>query len=90
MAIVAMNPRYLSKSFPTDVRATARAFRDHQGAVLGGFTAPVVVWCASAYGASPAIPMLIGTAGGLICFILAVLSGPETKGKIFVADLVVT
>ncbi len=88
--IYAQNPSYLSERFPTEVRATAGAFCYHQGAIWGGFTAPVLVYFAGAYGVSLAIPMLIGTVGGLISFILAVLCGPETRGKILVPDLVVT
>ncbi len=73
------------------MRATASAFCRHQGAIWGGgFTTPVLVYFAGAYDVSLAIPMLIGTIGGLISFILAVLCGPETKGKILVPDLVVT
>jgi len=88
--IYAQNPAYLSERFPTEVRATASAFCYHQGAIWGGFTAPVLVYFADAYGVSLAIPMLIGTIGGLISFILSLLWGPETKGKILVPDLVVT
>ena len=50
----------------------------------------MLVYFADAYGVSLAIPMLIGTIGGLISFILSLLWGPETKGKILVPDLVVT
>ena len=42
------------------------------------------------YDVSLAVPMPIGTISGLISFVLAVLRGPETKGKILVPDLVVT
>lgn len=84
------NPSYLAERFPTEVRATASAFCYHQGAIWGGFTAPVLVYFASAYRRSLAIPMLIGTVGGLTSFILAVLGVPETKGKVLVPDLVVT
>ena len=31
--------------------------------------------------------MLIGTVAGLVSFILALSVGPETKGKVLVADL---
>jgi SHS family lactate transporter-like MFS transporter len=89
-AIYGQNPSYLSERFPTEVRATASAFCYNQGAIWGGFTAPVLVYFASAYHVTLAIPMLIGTVGGLISFILAVLCGPETKGKILVPDLLVT
>jgi SHS family lactate transporter-like MFS transporter len=32
-------------------------------------------------------PMLVLTSGGLISFIISLLLGPETKGKILIADL---
>jgi len=89
-AIYGQNPSYLAERFPTEVRATASAFCYHQGAIWGGFTAPVLVYFASTYETSLAIPMLIGTVGGLISFILAVLCGPETRGKVLIPDLVVT
>ncbi len=88
--IYGQNPSYLAERFPTEVRATASAFCYHQGAIWGGFTAPVLVYFASAHQTSLAIPMLIGTVGGLVSFILAVLCGPETKGKVLIPDLVVT
>jgi MFS transporter, SHS family, lactate transporter len=72
------------------VRATASAFCYHQGAIWGGLTAPVLVYFANAYDVSLAIPMLIGTVGGLISFIAAVSLGPETGGKVLAAELVVT
>jgi hypothetical protein len=34
------------------------------------------------------LPMLIGTMGGLVSFILALLSGPEIRGKELVTDVV--
>jgi MFS transporter, SHS family, lactate transporter len=89
-AIYGQNPSYLSERFPTEVRATASAFCYHQGAIWGGLTAPVLVYFADAYDVSLAIPMLIGTVGGLISFVAAVWVGPETRGKILVADLVVS
>ena len=79
--IYGQNPSYLSERFPTEVRATASAFCYHQGAIWGGFTAPVLVYSRVAYGVSLAIPMLIGTVGGLISFILAVAVRPGDKGQ---------
>jgi SHS family lactate transporter-like MFS transporter len=89
-SIYAQNPSYLAERFPTEVRATTSAFCYHHGAIWGGFTAPVLVYFASTYDVSLAIPMLTGTVGGLISFILAVLCGPETRGKELVPNLVVT
>jgi hypothetical protein len=34
-----------------------------------------------------AVPMLIATLAGSVSVILALLVGPETKGKVFVSDL---
>jgi SHS family lactate transporter-like MFS transporter len=34
-----------------------------------------------------AVPMLIGTVGGLVSFVVTLFFSPETKGKIMVADL---
>lgn len=37
-----------------------------------------------------AVPMLVGTIGAALSFIIAISLGPETKGKPLVADLVAT
>jgi MFS transporter, SHS family, lactate transporter len=34
-----------------------------------------------------ALPMLIGTVGGLIRFVITLFFNPETKGKVMVPDL---
>jgi SHS family lactate transporter-like MFS transporter len=34
-----------------------------------------------------ALPMMVATMGGLVVLIIAVFLGPETKGKVLVADL---
>lgn len=62
----------------------------HQGAIWGGFVAPIVTFFAINYELGFAIPMLIGTVVGCISFIIALLLGPETKGKVLVPDLLVT
>jgi SHS family lactate transporter-like MFS transporter len=82
-------PSYLNERFPTEVRATATAFCYHQGAIWGGFCAPVLAYLASLWGTGLALPMLIGTSIGAASFIVALLLGPETKGKEMVPDLVV-
>lgn len=86
-AIYSQNPSYLSERFPTEVRATASAFCYHQGAIFGGLTAPVLTYFATAHDLGFAIPMLIGTCVGGVSFVLALLLGPETKGKVLLADL---
>jgi SHS family lactate transporter-like MFS transporter len=83
----ATNPSYLSERFPTEVRATAAGFCYHQGAIFGGLTAPVIAYFASAYHLGFVIPMAIGTFAGSVSFIIAMLLGPETRGKHLTADL---
>jgi SHS family lactate transporter-like MFS transporter len=85
-AIYGQNPSYLNERFPTEVRATAAGFCYHQGAIWGGLCGPLLgAWAASAGGF--AIPMLITTSAALVVFILALLAGPETKGKVLTPDL---
>jgi SHS family lactate transporter-like MFS transporter len=86
-AIYGQNPSYLCERFPTEVRATASAFCYHQGAVFAGLIGPVIAWLATAQGMGFAKPMMICTAGALVSFIVALLCGPETKGKRMEADL---
>jgi MFS transporter, SHS family, lactate transporter len=89
-AIYGQNPGYLSERFPTEVRATAAGFCYHQGAIFGGAVAPILSYIATAYGVGFGISMLVGTMVGLVSFCLALLFGPETKGKVLVADLAIT
>jgi SHS family lactate transporter-like MFS transporter len=86
-AIYGQNPSYLTERFPTEVRATAVAFCYHQGAIFAGLAAPVLTYVAVDMGFGFARPMLVLTSGGLISFIAALLLGPETKGKVMIADL---
>jgi SHS family lactate transporter-like MFS transporter len=83
------NPSYLAERFPTEVRATAGGFCYHQGAIFGGFVAPVITIFAVDWNLGFAIPMAIGTLGGLVSFILALLLSPETKGTELVPDLLI-
>jgi MFS transporter, SHS family, lactate transporter len=86
-AIDSQNPSYLAERFPTEVRATASAFCYHQGAIVGGLTAPALTYFANTRNLGFALPMLIGTCLGGASFVLALLVGPETKGREFAADL---
>jgi SHS family lactate transporter-like MFS transporter len=86
-AIYGQNPSYLSERFPTEVRSTASGFCYHQGAIWGGFVAPILSYFAINTGIGFGIPMLIGTVGGLVVFIVTLLFGPETKGALLVPDL---
>jgi SHS family lactate transporter-like MFS transporter len=85
--IYGQNASYLSERFPTEVRATASGFCYHQGAIFGGLMGPIIAYFALNWHLGFAVPMLIGTLLGLISFIAALLSGPETRGKRLVAEL---
>jgi SHS family lactate transporter-like MFS transporter len=89
-AIYGQNPSYLSERFPTEVRATAAGFCYHQGAIWGGLVGPVLAAFAAGQPSGFAVPMLVGTVGGALVFIIALLLGPETKGKVLVADITLT
>jgi MFS transporter, SHS family, lactate transporter len=86
-AIYGQNPSYLSERFPTEVRATASGFCYHQGAIWGGLAGPVLALLAVGQPLGFAVPMLIGTSGAALVFILALLIGPETRGKVLVPQL---
>lgn len=86
-SIYGQNPSYLSERFPTEVRATASGFVYHQGAIWGGLIAPVLTYFAVQMNMGFAMPMLISTNLFLVVVIIAVLMGPETKGKKLTADL---
>ena len=45
-AIYGQNPSYLAERFPTEVRSTASGFCYHQGAIFGGFVAPILTYFA--------------------------------------------
>jgi MFS transporter, SHS family, lactate transporter len=81
-------PSYLCERFPTEVRATASGFCYHQGAIFGGLVPPVLTYIAVNYGVGLGVPMLAGTAVGVVSYICALLLSPETKGKVLAADLV--
>jgi SHS family lactate transporter-like MFS transporter len=86
-AIYGQNPSYLSERFPTEVRATASGFVYHQGAIFGGFVAPVLSYFAVERGMGFALPMMVGTTIFLLLVTLFVVMGPETKGKVLTGDL---
>jgi SHS family lactate transporter-like MFS transporter len=86
-AIYGQNPAYLSERFPTEVRATAAGFCYHQGAIWGGLTGPILASLAVGQPLGFALPMLVGTCGAAVVFIVALLMGPETKGKVLVSEL---
>ncbi len=86
-AIYGQNPGYLSERFPTEVRATAAGFCYHQGAIWAGFAGPILTAWAATQASGFAMPMLYTTLGAGVVFIVALLLGPETKGKVLVSDL---
>jgi len=86
-AVYGQNPSYLNERFPTEVRATASGFCYHQGAIWGGLVGPVLAAWAATMPGGFTIPMLIVTIVSEVVFIIALLMGPETKGKELVSDL---
>jgi hypothetical protein len=50
----------------------------------------VLSYIAISYNVGFGIAMLVGTMVGLISFVICLLLGPETKGQVFVSDVVVT
>jgi MFS transporter, SHS family, lactate transporter len=86
-AIYGQNPAYLSERFPTEVRATAAGFCYHQGAVWAGFAGPLLTAWAVTQSSGFVMPMLYTTLGAVAVFVIALLLGPETKGKVLVSDL---
>jgi len=80
---------YLNERFPTEIRASATAFCYHQGAIWGGFVPLVLTWAATHFGVNLSVPMMIATIVATLSFALSLVFGPETKGKVLVADLAV-
>lgn len=86
-AIYGQNPSYLSERFPTEDRATASGSLLSSGAIWAVLAAPVLAIFAAGQPLGFAVPMLISTVGAAIIFVVVLLFGPETKGKVLVADL---
>jgi SHS family lactate transporter-like MFS transporter len=86
-AIYSQNPSYLTERFPTEVRATAAGFCYHQGAIWAGFVAPVIAYFAVERHLGFAVPMAAGTIGASVLFVIVLLLGPETKGKVLQAEI---
>ena len=63
------------------MRATAAGFCYHQGAIWGGLVGPLLAAWAATMPDGFTMPMLIITVASEIVFIIALLLGPETKGK---------
>ena len=86
-SIYGQNPSYLCERFPTEVRGTASGFIYHQGAIWGGLIAPVLTYLAVQMNLGFAMPMMVSTMVFLVLVVIAVLLGPETRGKRLTADL---
>jgi MFS transporter, SHS family, lactate transporter len=86
-SLQAIAPSYLTERFPTEVRTTASGFCYHFGAVIGGFVTPLASYLAVEQHMGFGVPMLIGTVVGSLSVVIALLISPETKGKVFVSDL---
>ena len=80
-SIYGQMPSYLCERFPTEVRATASGFINHQGAVWGGLVAPVLTYLAVQMNFGFAIPIMISTILFLILVVISVLLGPETSAR---------
>jgi MFS transporter, SHS family, lactate transporter len=86
-SIYGQNPSYLCERFPTEVRATASGFVYHQGAIFGGFIAPILSYFANEMHMGYAMPMMISTTAFTVLVVTFVLMGPETRGKHLTAEL---
>jgi SHS family lactate transporter-like MFS transporter len=74
----------MTERFPTEVRATASGFCYHIGSVFGGLVPPAISYFAVEQQMGFATPILLGTVVAAASVIVALLFGPETKGKVFV------
>jgi SHS family lactate transporter-like MFS transporter len=77
----------MTERFPTEVRSTASGFCYHTAVIPAGLVPPVISYFAVEQQMGFAVPMLIATFLGAASVIFAVLMGPETKGKVLVAEL---
>jgi len=86
-AVPCLAASYLTERFPTEVRSTALGFCYHFGLVFGGFVPLVITFLAFERHMGFAMPLLISTMVGSVSIATAVLFSPETKGTVFVSDL---
>src|SRR5262249_25408880 len=86
-SIYGQNPSYLCERFPTEVRATASGFVYHQGAIFGGFIAPILSYFANEKKVGYAAPMMISPMVSGVLVVIFVWWGRETKGNHLTADL---
>ena len=86
-ALASLSPAYMSERFPTEVRSTASGFCYHAAFIVAGLVPLVISYFAVEHQMGFAVPMLIATIVGALNVIIAVLMGPETKGKVLVPEL---
>jgi SHS family lactate transporter-like MFS transporter len=82
-----LSPAYMSERFPTEVRSTANGVCYHAAVIFAALVPPLISYFAVEQEMGFAVPMLIGTIAGALNVIIAVLMGPETKGKVFIPEL---
>ncbi len=85
--INSQNASYMTERFPTEVRATASGFCYQAGIGVGGLVVPLIAYFAVSHHTGFAVPMLIAGVSGCVSFIAAVFLGPETRGKVLLAEL---
>jgi MFS transporter, SHS family, lactate transporter len=87
-AVICQLPSWLAERFPTEKRAASAGLCYHLGLVVAATAVPMAISAviSSGMAAGFTMPMLVGTMGGLISFMLAVLAGPETKGRDLAVD----
>ena len=85
--IVTLAPAYLTERFPTAVRSTAAGFCYHVGIGFGALVPVGVSYFAIEGHMGFALPLLVATWFGSANLLAALVFGPETKGKVFVPDL---
>jgi MFS transporter, SHS family, lactate transporter len=86
--VVGLAPSYLNERFPTEVRSTAAGFCYSVGTGVGGLVPLGISYLAIEQQMGFAMPMLIATMAGSASLVMSLLVSPETKGKVFVADVV--
>ena len=77
----------MNERFPTEVRSTASGFCYGFGGAVGSFVPMIVSYLAIEQQMGFAVPLLLTTTIGSLSIVLAALLGPETKGKVFTAEL---
>jgi len=86
-SLTGVAPSYMAEHFPTEVRATASGFCYHTAVIFAGLVPPLISYFAIERHMGFAVPMLISTIFGAANVIIAVLISPETKGTVFVSEL---